>query len=108
MPNQSVQFFLLSFGIIAILLLAGFNINTHFNQQKVLGTKDNLSKLLEKKTFWEDITAQHPSYIDGWLELAKVAFELENYDYAEGALNSAKAIDPNSEKVEKFETELGL
>jgi len=40
--------------------------------------------------------------------LAKVTYELGDKDYAIGALNSAKAINPNSEKVENLTKELSL
>lgn len=112
MPKQSakskleLKFLLSCFGVIAVLFLAGFSLNNYFSKSKVLGTETpDLSK---EMLFWEKIVSENPTYIDGWLELARVSFELGDKDYAIGALNSAKAINPNSEKIEVLEKELGL
>ena len=73
---------------------------------KVLGLRtgvDTKRALLKELLFWENTVSKNPTYIDGWIELAKTASRLEDLDYAEGALNSAKSIDPNSEKIREAE-----
>jgi hypothetical protein len=112
MPKQSAKnklefkFLLSCLGLIAILFLAGFSLNNYFSKPKVLGTETpDFSKEI---LFWENIVSENPTYIDGWLELTRVTYELGDKNYAIGALNSAKAINPNSEKVESLAKELGL
>ena len=112
MPKQSaknkieLKFLLSCFGIIAVLFLAGFSLNNYFSKPRVLGTETpDFSKEI---LFWENIVSENPTYIDGWLELARVTYEIGDKNYAIGALNSAKAINPNSEKVESLARELGL
>ncbi len=112
MPKQSakskfeLKFLLSCFGVIAILFLAGFSLNNYFSKPRVLGTETpDFSKEI---LFWENIVSENPTYIDGWLELARATYELGDKNYAIGALNSAKAINPNSEKVESLAKELGL
>lgn len=112
MPKQSakskleLKFLLSCFGVIAVLFLAGFSLNNYFSKPKVLGTETpDFSKEI---LFWENIVSENPAYIDGWLELARATYELGDKNYAIGALNSAKAINPNSEKIENLAKELGL
>ena len=107
-PKNKLEFkFLLScLGLIAILFLAGFSLNNYFSNPKVLGTET--PDFSEEMLFWENIVSENPTYIDGWLGLARVSYELGDKDYTTGALNSAKAINPNSEKVENLARELGL
>lgn len=104
--SKQFAFLLSCFGLIAILFLAGFNLNDYLSKPKVLGAETpNFSK---EMVFWENIVSENPTYIDGWVELARASYELGDKDYAIGALNSAKAINPNSEKIEVLEKELGL
>ena len=103
---KQFTFLLSCFGIIITLLLAGFNINTYFAQQKVLGAEVGANNLIEEKLFWEGVVSENPTYFSGWLELSRITYELGEEDYAVGALNSAKAIDPNSEKIKALEEEL--
>lgn len=107
-PKNKLEFkFLLScFSVIAILFLAGFSLNNYFSNPKVLGTET--PDFSEEMLFWEKVVSENPTYIDGWLELSRVSYEIGDKDYAIGALNSAKAINPNSEKVESLAKELGL
>lgn len=112
MPKQSaknkleLKFLFSCFCVITVLFLAGFSLNNYFSKPRVLGTET--PDFSEKILFWENIVSENPTYIDGWLELAKVTYEHGDKDYAIGALNSAKAINPNSEKVESLTKELGL
>jgi len=112
MPKQSakskseLKFLLSCLGIIAVLFLTGFSLSNYFSEPKVLGTET--PDLFKEMLFWEKIVSENPTYIDGWLELAKTSYQLGDKDYAVGALNSARAISPNSEKIERLARELGL
>ena len=62
----------------------------------------DLSIHLERE-FWENLVAKHPTYRDGWLELAKVSYKLGDESLSRGAIETARAIDPNSPKIEEVE-----
>ena len=60
---------------VTILLFSIFNLWSYTKSAvKVLGVKTD-------KTFWEELVAKHPTYIDGWIEL--------------GRMDVVKQIDPN-------------
>ncbi len=112
MPKQSAKskpefkFLLSCFGAIVVLFLTGFGLSNYFSKPEVLGTETpDFSK---EMLFWENIVSENPTYIGGWLGLARVSHELGDKDYTIVALNSAKAINPNSEEVENLARDLGL
>lgn len=87
-------------GLLVSLTLISFNINAYLNQKKVLAAETQqgeAAQLKSEASFWESFLAQNPTYLPGWLELSKIEYELGNKDYAVGALNTAKAINPNFE-----------
>lgn len=103
----------ISSGIIVILILSIFNLFLYSSSysNNVLGARTGVdfnNLLIQEKNFWEKIVSENPTYLDGWLELAKINYKLGDMGYAQGALNTARAIDPNSDKIENLEKELGL
>jgi hypothetical protein len=80
-----------------ILALAGL-IMLKKQSGKVLGLKTvvlNSSYTSE----WEEIVGKNPDYRDGWLQLCVSYLEQGNKVKAREALQMAKTLDPNNEKV---------
>lgn len=97
--------------VIIILFAVSFNIQTYFTNQKVLGARTEVKTdngLLDQKIFWEKIVSQNPTYRDGFLTLAQIENELGNSDSAQKALEKARQIDPNSEKIIEVEKLLNI
>lgn len=95
--------------LILLLFLSSFNLNSFLVSKKVLGASVEASQneeLQRQKTYWENFLSGNPTYLDGWLELAQIELKLGDLGYALGALNTAKAINPNSEKVKEVEKNL--
>ena len=89
---------LLTFCLISILILTFsiFNLKTFFLPKKV--TQD-INIYFDQEKFWISVVGRYPDYIDGWLELAKLNFKLNDLDEARKAFEKALAINPNSEKI---------
>lgn len=104
--KRELTFLISATAIVTVIGLSVFNVKNSSQKQVVLGIQS--VSLDEQKVFWENVISVHPTYIDAWLELARVAYELGDKNYAIGALNSAISIDPNSEKVKKVSEELGF
>lgn len=76
-----------------------------------MGTKieiDTKTTLINQRVFWKELLEKNPSYIYGWVELAKVEVQLENPKAARNALDSALEISPNSQLVKDVEKNLGF
>lgn len=96
--KDKLLYFLSAVGILVSLTLISLNIKTYLNQKKVLAVateSDKTTQLKNEASFWEGFLSQNPTYLPGWLELSKIEYELGDKDYALGALNTAKAINPN-------------
>ncbi len=94
--------------IIALLILTSINIESFISKQKVLGATIDTTPLQNEKSYWQNMIATNPSYIDGYLEVAKVDVELGNKIEAQSFINKALILDPNSSKIPEVETVLGL
>jgi hypothetical protein len=94
--------------VFTLALLTSFNLNSFAAKRKVLGvtTTPPTSLLLTEKVFWEAKVTAYPTYLDGWLALAKINFQLGNWLDGQRALEIAKRIDPNSLKIVSLEKEL--
>lgn len=88
---------------IFLLYLSISNLNHYLSLANVLGASTS-NELEQEKKFWEEIVKDSPTYQDGWIELAKVLFELKETNYAVGAYNTAKAINPNNLKLKEVES----
>src|SRR5579864_2513694 len=64
--------------IIVFLSIASININNYLASQKVLGASVNVSPIQNERLYWQSVITLHPTYVDGYLELAKVDVELGN------------------------------
>lgn len=108
--EENHNYFLICYFVVLVLFVAALNLYFRLRSQEteVLGTEKDTAALEEELTYWENFVSEHPTYRDAWLEIAKVSEELGNYDYTIGAVNTAKAIDPNSPKVIRAEKKLGI
>ena len=108
--NYRVYFIHYSYclAIIALLILTSVNINKFINSQKVLGAAVDVTPLQNEKSYWQNLVNQNPTYIDAYLELAKIDIELGNKNEASNFINTALSLDPNSSKVISVQQELGL
>lgn len=99
-------------GATITLALSVLNLTLYSTERSnVLGIrveKETRQALLQSKAYWEEFLEVNPTYLDGWLMLADIAHKLEDFDYAKRALNSARSIDPNSDKMEKEAKRLGF
>lgn len=89
-----------------LLLLTIFNLYYYLKPQKVLGVSTLSAKeteLASRKAYWEDLLSQSPTYLDGWLELAKIELVEGDKVKATEYLNKARDINPNSEKIKRIE-----
>lgn len=113
-PREKVsyKFYLIHYSyclaIIVLLTIASINLNNYLNSQKVLGASVDASPLQNEKNYWQDLVSKNPSYVDGYLQLAKVSVELGNTNEAQSFINKAISLDPNSTKIISVERELGL
>ena len=91
-----------------LLLIAGNNINTFLNNQKVLGAKIDTTPLQNEKLYWENLVKKNPKYTDAYLQLAKVDIELGLKEEALDQIKTALSLDPNSNKIIEVKKLLGL
>ncbi|MFV1917083.1 MAG: hypothetical protein ACC618_01165 [Patescibacteria group bacterium] len=96
-----------------ILALSVFNIAFYSSKEsgRVLGLKivvDSNQVLLQEQYFWNNLLKENPTYLQGWVELAKINIQLEDIDSAREALFKARKVDPNSILLEELEKNLML
>ncbi len=94
--------------IISLLILTGVNINKYIENQKVLGAKIDISPLQEEKNYWENLITDHPTFVDAYLQLAKVEVEIGDKEKAINLIKKALTLDPNETKIIEVQEELGL
>jgi len=108
--RNSTNYQLLIIGsVFVILALSIFNIALAYRTPNtpVLGLKTVLNSnqaLLQEKFFWESLLEENPTYLSGWVELAKIEIQLENLEAAKKAILTAFEINPNSIEVKNILT----
>ncbi|GEM_PF-7109021 len=113
-PKQKVNFqtyfihYAYCLAIIALLSLTSVNINKYLENQKVLSATIDVTPLQNEKLYWQTLISQNPSYIDAYLQLAKVEVELGNKNEASDLIAKALQLDPNSPKITSAQKALGL
>ncbi len=95
-------------GTISLLILASYNLNNLIKSRNVLGTSVEVNTIQDEKDYWLKVASENPTYVDAYLQLAKVEVELSNKEGARTYIEEAKKLNPNSESVEIVEKELGL
>jgi len=95
--------------VFTLLLLTSLNLENYLQKDKVLAAQVQeapQTELSYEKAFWEEKVRLYPTYLDGWLSLAKINFKLGDQETSFQALEIAKKIDPNSIKIIALEKEL--
>lgn len=95
-------------GTIGLLILASYNLNNLLKNRNVLGASVETNTIQDEKEYWLKIASENPTYVDAYLQLAKVEVELSNKEGAKTYIEEAKKLNPNSEVIEKVEKDLGL
>jgi Tfp pilus assembly protein PilF len=96
-------------GVTAVAVgIISLNVKFFLERQKVgIGVAasegQNGSANAQHVEYWQKLVADHPTYRDGFLELAQYAYEDGNLDLARAYIKKAKSIDPNSPKVAQLE-----
>jgi tetratricopeptide (TPR) repeat protein len=91
-----------------MLTATGININNFINKQKVLGASVDVSSLQEEKNYWENLIKKNPTFVDGYLQLAKIYSLMGKKDEAILQIKSALSFDPNSMKIIQVQRLLNL
>jgi len=99
--------------VVFLLFIAGFNFEKVISTKNVLGARSETALneealLTQEKAFWEKLTQENPTYLEGWLELTDISFKLGDREEASVFLEKAKTINQNSDKVKALEEKLGL
>jgi hypothetical protein len=114
MPKHTAKYkkyflhYLSCLAIVLILTLTTLNINKFINNKKVLGAATDNQKILDEKTYWLEVVKNNPTYLGGYLELAKVDVELNMKDEAKDYIEKAYLLQPNSTKIPEVQNLLGL
>ena len=106
-PNQKSILVVICL-IIIILSLTVFNISylhSIKSENKVLGVQIDAYKEIED---WTNFMNTHPNYLEGWIELTKIEYNLGDFNSAKQYISKARLIDPNSEDVKTLEDQLRL
>jgi len=101
--QTNINHFLFCFLAIAILTLTLINLNFSFLPAKVLGiSSQEETSNTNEASFWQNFMAENPTYLDGWLELSKIALNNQDPDTASSYLQKASEINPASEKIQQL------
>ena len=100
------------FSILIVLSLSLFNIASSRKEKRVLAAEtESLGQkesLLNEREYWESLLLNHPTYFEGWIEMARVEFSLGNLNNFFFALEKAHEINPNSEKLKNLKEVIDL
>ena len=91
------------FLLVVLVLLGLATVVVNFSTPKTSPPKEVLGEqttLANEIAFWEEFVTENSTYIEGWVELASLLSEDGQDDYAEGAVNTARAINPNHKSVD--------
>ncbi len=105
--SKEVVFLCSCCAAVIIFSLATFNTSFFLNGAQVLGLSSQVASQ-DEISFWQDLTARYPNYLEGWVELTKLEIKARNTQQAILYLHKAKEIDPNSNEVKQLQTALGL
>jgi len=82
------------------------------DKQKVLGISAEAKEMVfspsleDERMFWANLIENHPSFRDGYLELADIEMKRGNELQVTNLINQAKKFDPNSSEIKTFEEKL--
>lgn len=97
-------------GVTTVLTLSLYLIQVHFTNKNpsVLGTESEAESALTELSYWKDYLAKYPSYFPGWIELARLESDRQNFEGFSFALKKAEYLNPNSKEVLGLKFEFGL
>ncbi|RLC32773.1 hypothetical protein DRH13_01100 [Candidatus Woesebacteria bacterium] len=104
--RNNLAYLLVAVGTIVIFFLTTFNLDCYLETQKVLGSATVISKSHNEIAFWEVFLHENENYIEGWYELAKLKIDEGDISGARQALLEIEKINPNSEKLMRFNNSL--
>ena len=85
--------------LVLVLALSLLNLSTYLNSSKKGKVLSSQVDVYQEMEFWNELLQQSPTYLTGWVELAKVNISLGNFDEAIYDISVAEKIDPNSKVV---------
>ncbi len=100
-------YFLTRLSVLIILLLTIVNINKIFENKKVLGVQIDNTSVNEQKIYYENLVKQNPSYMDGYIELAKISSFLGDRESEKNYLKLAYNISPNNKEIKELLAQIG-
>ncbi len=78
--------------ILFLMILSSINFLVYFNRPKKLVVDENQTLIFD---YWQNILREHPTYRDGYLELAYLEIQGGDGREAQIALEEARKLDPN-------------
>ena len=93
-------------GAIAVILIAVANIvvsHQPIKQQEVLAATDPWEQEVE---FWQDVVRIHPTYRDGYVQLADLYLQKDLKEAAKQAVDKALEIDPFSVHAKELKSQI--
>jgi hypothetical protein len=94
-PKDLTKLILVPLAIIALLFLATFNLHSYLTRNVGTEVLSYETSLDEERIFWREFLSENPNYIPGWVEYAKINYQLNNFDEASLAVEEIEKIDPN-------------
>ncbi len=91
--------------VIIIVALSLFNFSLFGYPKRTVKT-EKTTRSQGDIIYWEGFVKENPSYIAGWLELAKSYYKAGDLMLTLSALQSAEKIDPNSEELKNLKGRL--
>ena len=107
--KREIMFLCACCACLILLTLSLINLNLFVDNKRVLGVsyEQPVRNTSSEIAFWQELLAKNPTYFDGWIELAGLSFEAGDKETGYSALNKARQINPNSEKLKMLEESLG-
>ena len=103
--THNVLLFLLTVFVFSISILSLNLARTSSGQTTAYNSQVNKIRL--EKQYWQEVVIENPDYLDGWLTLATITWQIGETEEAREYLNKAKYIKPNSEKLLEVSRVLG-
>lgn len=92
-------FFFTRLAILVVLLLTIININKIFENKKVLGVQIDTDSVNKQRIYYENLVKENPTYVDGYLQLAKISSFVGDREGEKSYLKIAYNINPNNKEV---------
>ncbi len=104
---NSSNFALFAFTLF-VFAICSFNLKTYLTPKETPTVLAATSTYQEELRFLTDLVFEHPDYIDGWIELARLDHKHQNPERVQVWIAKAESINPNSPKLIELKKELGI